>query len=107
LQLDWQTDGDQVRTETKIAFLLILCLETAMPWGGQITVSNTGNNWAISGTSDRIKVDDALWDSLSTPEPTRDISAAEVQFLLLPTLLHDANLRLSLDIGETGITARF
>lgn len=107
LRLDWQAGGDQVRAEAKIAFLLILCLETAMPWGGKITVGNTGGIWSVFGGSDRIKVDNALWGTLLTPNPNRDISAAEVQFLLLPTLLRDADRSLSLDIGETAISARF
>jgi len=107
LNIDWRAAGEQLRQEVKLAFLMLQCLETAMPWGGQITVSCDSGIWGISGTSDRTKIDQALWNTLSSADQQTEIGAAEVQFLLLPMLLSASGRELLLDISETGVVARF
>ena len=107
LQIDWQANGDQMRQEVKLAFLMLQCMETAMPWGGQITVANIGGQWVVSGTSDRIKIDPGLWQALAGSGSGAEIGAAEVQFLLLPRLLAAAHKTLKLELSETGAIARF
>lgn len=107
LRIDWHAPGDQMRHEVKMAFLMLQCFETAMPWGGQITVANENGHWTVAGTSDRMKVDADLWQALAEPGGGAEIGAADVQFLLLPLSLSDARRRLTLELGETGAVARF
>ena len=44
LVTDWQAAGDMSRQYVKLAFLLHQCFESAMPWGGKITVSAVGGS---------------------------------------------------------------
>ena len=103
LRVDWQSDLDQPRNEVKLIFLMILCLETAMPWGGHITVQNSARKWTVSGTSDRMKVDPQVWSALQGEDA--EIGAAEVQFLLVPAMLDAYDRSLNLEMGESSIIA--
>jgi histidine phosphotransferase ChpT len=42
-----------------------MCVETALPLGGDIEVSNTDGTWAIFAKHDGLKLDPALWVPLS------------------------------------------
>lgn len=82
LRVDWQPSGDIPRPAAKLAVLLIQCLETAMPWGGDIRVSAEGDRWQLSGRADRLQVDPALWDMLTTRAIPADLAPARVHFAL-------------------------
>lgn len=85
LEIDWRIAGDIARTDAKLAFLGLMCLETAMPWGGRAAVSRDGGHLRITGQADRLNLDPDLWDRLSDSTMTRTgIAAAQVHFLLLP-----------------------
>jgi len=107
LCIDWQVTTDMERAQVKMVFLLLLCLETSMPWGGQITITHDGSFWSLAGTSDRMKEAPELWDILSRPPGETDIGAADVHFLVLAHLLDEAGRNLTLDRSETGLIARF
>lgn len=82
LKVTWQIDGDCPRNEVKLAFLLLLCFETAMPWGGRVTVQNEGSGWNIGGSSERFSVNEGLWHLLSEPSTNVDLTSAQVHFAL-------------------------
>ena len=107
MRIDWRTDGEKLRHEVKLVFLMLQCFETAMPWGGQVTVTCQDGHWTVSGTSDRMKIDAEMWQALAEPGGNPRIGASEVQFLLLPLLLAAAGRRLALELSETGAVARF
>ena len=82
LSFDWQVPGDAPRPEVKLAFLAMLCCETAMPYGGRITFARQDGGWQISSNAPKLKFDEALWASLShraSAPPT----PAQVHFPLL------------------------
>lgn len=103
----WGPSGDQRRGRVRTAFLLLQCLESAMPRGGTITVSDIDGGWQITAEADRFLVDPPLWDSLTNPRIRVDVSAAQVHFALLAEDLTRNKVRLSLGIRETEIVARF
>lgn len=107
MQIGWTGPADLARREVKIAFLLIQCLETAMPWGGQITVLVDGQRWTVTGTAPRLRVDAALWDVLSAPGPLPDITPALVHFALVSPELRAQNRRLTVEIDATEIRLEF
>ncbi len=49
LSVDWQVEGDCRRMDVKLTFLLVQCLEAALPWGGAVTVSEDGGVWRMEG----------------------------------------------------------
>ena len=107
MRVEWDSPGDVPRAEAKLIFLTLLCLETAMPWGGITTVQHARQTWSVTGQSDRMKIDTALWASLADTGTGSNHSAAEVQFVLLPMLCRELDRSLTLDMSETEITARF
>lgn len=103
----WDVPGDQSRSEVRIAFLLLQCLEAAMPMGGEIKVSREDDTWHITAEAERLRIEEALWNSLTNHRARVQFTAAQVQFALLPEVMTEANRRLSLTVGETEIRVRF
>lgn len=102
--IDWHSPPELARREVKLAFLLIQCLMTALPWGGAITVTQSGPDWAVTAAAPRMKRDPALWDTLGTNAP--DVPAAQVQFALLPGELLRQQRRLTVESqdGKLSLT---
>ncbi|MDQ2093041.1 histidine phosphotransferase family protein [Rhodalgimonas zhirmunskyi] len=87
LSARWLAEGDVARAHVQAAFLSMLCVEAALPLGGEITVERQNSRWTISGTGRRISCDPALWEPLSDGRAPRDLTPAQVQFGLLPMAL--------------------
>lgn len=107
LVIDWQSPPDLPRPAVKLAFLLIQCLETAMPFGGRITVVQQAAAWALTGQADRLKVDADLWGLLSGRNPAPAITAAQVHFALVPQELRRHKRALTVATTETEISLTF
>ncbi len=105
--LDWQPTGDQPRRQVKLVFLLIQCFETAMPWGGNITISNIGDEWAVHGTADRMQVEPDLWQVLARPTDAAGLDAAKVHFALAPIAAEHINRQLILESADNSARVRF
>ena len=85
LTIRWDSPQDLPRRDVKMAFLALLCLESALIQGGAIDVALTDQGWEVSGHAQRLRVDTALWDALATPSRAQwdDIAAGQVHFPLL------------------------
>lgn len=102
----WLPMNDAPRDQVRMAFLAMMCLETALPLGGDITVTETGQLWEVSGIGRRVKVEDDLWANLAGARS--DVTAAQVQFALLPDAAIAAGRHLTVEGNETGpVTIRF
>lgn len=106
LRIDWRPEGDHPRRLVKAAFLGLLCLETALPWGGEIVVSEAGGLWRLQAQARRTKPDPALWAVLGGADASA-VSAAQVQFALLPRELAALGRRVSCEVTETGAAISF
>ncbi|MGB3148225.1 MAG: histidine phosphotransferase family protein [Paracoccaceae bacterium] len=82
-RIDWRGPDEANRKAVKQLFLALLCLETALPWGGQITVNQQEDGWQVSATSDRTKIDPRLWATLTDEEADGNHAPSEVHFALL------------------------
>ncbi len=107
LEIRWNIEGKVPRPEAKLALLVLLCFENAMPWGGSIDVDLVDGKWSVTGTSERMKVDAPLWEVLAQPVNGHEIAPSEVQFLMIPEVLRATGRQMSTIFDETGITARF
>lgn len=107
LVITWSSEPDLQRTDVKLAFLMIQCLETAMPWGGQISVAQAGEGWSVSGSSERMKEIGPLWDTLLTADPEAEPRPSEVQFVLFKLVLADTGRQLDLTHSEQQVSAKF
>lgn len=105
LQYRWEASGDQPRRLVKLVFLALLCLEPALPWGGEIWITEVDGSWLLRATAKRTKPDPDLWSRFDgVPGP---VSPAQVQFALLPREVAALGRRLVWEIGETGAEIRF
>ena len=107
LSIDWAVPGDMPRPEVKLAFLLLQCCETAMPYGGKITVTHQGGAWRVAATALKLKIEPALWESLSNPASGAEITAAKVHFALAPEEVQRQHRRLTSQLRPTEIILEF
>ncbi|MDP5306414.1 histidine phosphotransferase family protein [Paracoccus spongiarum] len=109
LRIELDGEGDFARPEIRMVMLALMCLETAMPWGGRIVVLRCTPGWRLIAESDRMRPDPALWSWLGPDEagPARHPSPAEVQFALLAEAARAAGRRLSWDMDEQGAEIAF
>ncbi|WP_193141573.1 MULTISPECIES: histidine phosphotransferase family protein [unclassified Meridianimarinicoccus] len=107
LKVTWGVDGDVPRDAAKLAFLLLQCLETALPRGGAITVSGNGADWVLRAVSEKLRIDPDLWALLTGAEPVGEIAPSQIQFILAPLQIADIGRRLSVAQDDTSVTLRF
>jgi histidine phosphotransferase ChpT len=107
LSVSWGPLDAQPRHLVRLAFLAVMCLETAMPYGGRIEVSREGDRITVSGYADKYKVDAALWALLDTGTNGADLRPVQVQFGLLPLIAADEGRVLEVDTSGTPVTIRF
>ncbi|MGB0660767.1 MAG: histidine phosphotransferase family protein [Mangrovicoccus sp.] len=105
LNIIWMPVTDCPRPMVKLAFLLLQCFETAMPYGGETRVTLNDGQWRITGSANKLKIDPELWELLSRPETELDITPAQVQFALIPDLMAQLGRKLTLQISDTEISA--
>lgn len=101
MRITLDTGGDQARGMVKLVLLGLMCLETAMPWGARVTISEEGRDWHLRAEAERTRPDPALWSWLDG-QGKADAAAAEVQFLLLPLSAAQMNRRVTWSIDATG-----
>jgi len=95
------------RSEVRLVFLAIQCLETAMPYGGQVLITREDGRWTLDGQADRLRPCAELWRGFETPDTAAEVSPSEVQFALLPLLAQDEGRQVSVTSSESGIVMRF
>lgn len=100
---DWHLEDDQDRPLVRCIFLLLQAVETALPLGGQITVSATGKTIVITATGRRIAFDPSLWDGLNRRSEPQTHSAALVQFALLPDIIGAIDRRVHASADDTTL----
>ena len=83
----WSPEGEQSRAEVRAVFLLLQCFESAMPIGGEIHIDRQGVHWELEAESDRLRVDEMLWNSMLNPRLRPNVTASQVQFLLVPEVM--------------------
>ncbi len=90
-ELLWSCDESLTRRQVKLAFLLLMCLETALPWGGKIMVSASNGRMTFCARADRLKLDDSLWTAVRNKAPLAELSSARIQFVLAAAELQEQN----------------
>lgn len=120
LKLDWSSGTDLDRRDVKLAFLLLQCLETALPYGGSIRTihlaaghgstdaDEAGAGWQIVAEAARMRVEPRFWDMFHPDfagAPTSDgegrpVPASHVQFALALGELRLRGQSLSCEIAD-------
>jgi histidine phosphotransferase ChpT len=96
---DWQIAQDLTRAEVRMLILAALCIETATPLGAEIVFRQTSAGFDIHGKGRKIAIDPALWSFKSD-----SLSAAQVQFALLPSVAQSLNRTITYTATDTELT---
>jgi len=107
VQFEWDSDENLPREQVKLAFLLIQCFESALPYGGTIIVKQFQDRWTLHCRSERIKIDPSIWEFLISANVNKDISPAEVHFALVPDAAKSAGRSLRTELQSDAITLIF
>lgn len=108
LKVDWAMPGNVTRQDVKLVFLLIQCLEVALPYGGKVRIAPLpdASGWTVEAEAPRMKVDPALWSRLTRQDAGVDLDPAQVQFALAAAELRQRCLSVSPSVAETRLTLR-
>ena len=102
-RISWTGGATVGRDRAKAIFLALLCLETAMPWGGEVTIMNGTPGWSVTGKAPRLKEDPPLWQGLATGLMPETLSAAQIQFSLLATAAQRQGKRIAVTRSDGEI----
>lgn len=105
LTIEWLPLEDCLRNDVKLIFLLLQCFETAMPFGGSISVKTTDTGWAVKGRAERLKPDEALWSVFSGGNPGDALSSSTVHFALASTMAQAMGRPIQVSFGPTTLDA--
>lgn len=95
------------RAALRAAFLAALCVETALPLGGTVAITQRQNSWTVQGTGKRLDLTNPHWDRLEQATAATDLRPEEVQFLLLPGSLRDQGRTAKVSRSETHLCIAF
>jgi histidine phosphotransferase ChpT len=101
---DWAGAQDLPRRQVKLAYLMVLCAESALPMGGQLSIApGPAGQWQLQAEGPRLAVDDALWSVLrfGAAAAGRALRPAEAQFLALHVLAEDMGMTVNF-VAEDG-----
>lgn len=103
----WEHADGCMRSDLQAVFLGIMCAETALAFGGAISVSHDQGAWKITAQSERLKVDVDLWQDMAAAQKTVPITPDKVQFGLLPKVLSDLGRTHHLTLSPTHLCLTF
>jgi histidine phosphotransferase ChpT len=105
--IDWQAEGDVPRDAGRLIFLLLLCMESALAWGGAVTVSRGAGGWAVAAAAERLRIDPTLWSVLTDPGPLPEVTPAEVHFPLAAAAAAAMGRPLSAEVTPASVSVTF
>lgn len=107
LKIELTINGDFSRAEIRMVVLALMCLQTALPWGGVVEISRSGSQWRAAATCDRLRSDPELWAWLDKTTPQRPPAPSDVQFALLPQAAAEDGRNVTWQMGDTSVAITF
>jgi histidine phosphotransferase ChpT len=107
LSIAWHSATDLSRVRVKVAFLVLMCVESALAYGGKITVHVEGERWQIAAEAAKLRLDASLWDMLTNPAAAPAITPATVQFPLAAREMGRHQMALTAQFGAEWINLSF
>lgn len=99
----WNSHAEMSRRRVKLAFLLIMCLETALPWGGEIRIEDCAEGVCLLGVSERLKIDEDLWTALAQGHSDMPITSARIHFALAMAEVAAQQVKLSISQDRSAL----
>lgn len=90
LTVEVEGGGDASRIEARMLLLALMCMDSAMPWGGKVIMARKGQGWRLGGQASRTRPEPSLWRWLEAAQtPNTSPAPSEVHFAVLGTLAAD------------------
>lgn len=102
MKVQFDAEGDHPRIEARMILLGLMCMESAMPWGGRVLICRAGPRWRLVADGDRMKTDPALWSWLGGGALPPTAVPSEVHFPLLAEAAHDSGRTIAWELDNTG-----
>ncbi|MGR3485101.1 MAG: histidine phosphotransferase family protein [Paracoccaceae bacterium] len=103
----WRVEEVLHRDLVRVAFLTVLCLEATIPAGGTVVVSQDGAGLTVEATGRTdARACQSVWDGIARGEAPAAVSAAQVQFALLPAAVAAQSMRLDWQAEGPVMTVR-
>ena len=99
--------GDQPRADVRMVLLGLMCMESAMPWGGRVLICRAGTRWRLVAEAERTKPDATLWSWLGGGDLRPAATPSDVHFPLLAEAAADQRRDLQWELDETGAEISF
>ena len=90
---EWAGEEPHERKILKALFLVSLCIESCLPYGGNIRIRPSQPGWVLEATADRIDSNNTLWEHVQGAAADH-VAASDIHFELLRLLLSKHNYSL-------------
>ena len=108
LTVEIEGGGDASRLEARMLLLALMCMDSAMPWGGRVVIRRSISGWRLRGQASRTRIDEGLWKWLdAAPAPHPAPAPSEVHFTVLGTLAADHRRPISWNVDASGAELGF
>lgn len=108
ISVDFPTPwGDRDRNLIKLLYLLLLCIESSLPRGGNMCCIPTDSGWKITVEDAKIDPAEKLWNALLNGDPFGALVSQEIQFQLARDAAETIDITLSASISPTGLELTF
>lgn len=102
----WNAAGDPPRTMAKLGLLAIMCMETALPGGGEIIVTSSHDDWTVQAFGPKIRFDAPLWGMVQG-KPMDDLTSGMVHFALLRDGLAELGKSPLIGHSDSAVSLKF
>lgn len=107
IEMLWVPSDPHPRPMVRLAFLAVLCCETALPQGGSIRVDQEDDCWKVTATGGAVSLDPALWNTLGEAPVSTNGSSATVQFPLLAEMVEKLGRKVEFDHDLERVEIRY
>ena len=102
-KIEWRSSEIVLRQNAKIAFLMILCLESAMPYGGRIVYESDASGHSVRCEAERLKLQANDWSRIQRRAYADDVDSAHVHIAILGNALNERGVACKLVVAEKMI----
>lgn len=98
-QAYWEHPQAIPRIDAKLMLLLVQCLETALPYGGEIYLDLIEGTWQLRGYG-QLKIGTPIWSLLSGEDIDAELLSSQVHFEMARALAADTGKAITINYTE-------
>ena len=107
LQVTCALPDELPRPEAKLAALLVMCCQSAMPRGGKISLQAAQGAWEIEANATVLRADTPPWQALAAGRAMPRLTPAQVHFALVGPVLQETGRQLRPASGDGWLRLSF